>query len=147
MHKVLLKENLLANNAAARPGCTLFKMTFSVRCANWSVRSLKRTAQYLFPGKPSRWHLSEFHRTCLVKVTWQPGEESATAMACIHCLSHLSLSARKRERTDSTVFSIFLFSNVHVCMHTLREASLECDILSIMKMKIPIAKSWNFKIF
>lgn len=87
-------------------------MTFSVRCANWSVPWLKRTAQYLFPGKPSRWHLSEFHHICLMKVTWQPGEESATAMVCIQCLSHLSLSAR----TDSTVFSIFFILKC-ACMH------------------------------
>lgn len=34
---------------------------------------------------------------------------------------------------------------MHARMHMLREGSLECDFLSIMKT--PIAKSWNFKIF
>lgn len=147
MCEVLLKEDFLANKECCSQAWmhTVQDDFFGEGVPIDLCRLLKQTAQYLFPGNPSRWHLSEFHCTCLVRMTWQPGEENATAMVCIQCLSHLSLSARKRERTDSTVFFFIFFLNVNICIDMLREANLECDFLSIMK--IPIAKSWNFKIY
>lgn len=137
-HYVLVKENLLATKERCSQDQMHTKTTSQWRCSNWSVWSLKCTAQDL-------WH------SIKVALKWIPlhlpseSDLATRRRECnsndLHSLSHLSLSKANGERTPKYFIS---FYNVHVCMHMLREASLQYDFLSIMKMKIPTATSWNF---
>lgn len=116
MREVLVKEDLPANKECCSQAWihTVQDDFFGEGVPIDLCRLLKQTAQYLFPGNPSRWHLSEFHCTCLVRMTWQPGEENATAVVCIQCLSHLSQQGKGRGQTPQYFFLIFFFKCEHI---------------------------------
>lgn len=122
------KTSEQTKNAAARLGCMLLKMTFSVWVYQLICGITELHRQDLFPGNPSRWHLCEFHCTSFVRETWQAGEGNATAMVCSVLVICLTQPEKGRGKTTDYFnfllvcclwfFKIFYFKVMYAYTHS-----------------------------